>query len=679
MIKKLHFKALLLMATLVFGVGNVWGDEYTYTFESKIYDANNQTKDLAGVNWTLVNNGSYYGYEETRGQQVGSGSKPAKSMTLSTSGISGTITSVKVSTSGGSSISATFGVTVGGTNFKNSGNNTVNLTATNTEYEFTGSNSGDIVLTWSQTSSKAIYVKKITVTYTTGGGSKVYTPAITPSSGTYNNVQKVSMSCDTEDATIYYTTDGTTPTKSSNVYSAPFDMTTAGTVKAYAVKADMTDSSVASATYTYEVADPVFSVAAGTIIAPQDVTITTETDGATIYYTTDGTTPDESKTEYTGAIHVDATMTIKAIAVKDGFTNSAVKTAAYTFFAINAKNINSGYFEKVTDASTLEDGDCILIVNEEAGMAMSTTQNTNNRGINSITLTDETTYAPEAGVQKLILKKVTENENDYFYFYTGTGFLYAASSSSNNLKTENAPDEDDNAKASISISTGNAAIQFQGDHTRNLIRYNSGSSIFSCYSSGQKPVQIYREVAKVPVTITDAGFATYCSDCALDFSGVDGLTAYQAVMEGTTVKFTPVSDVPAGTGVLVKGDEGTYKVPVVASSSTDVDDNVLKGTVTGETIDGTNASTDFFVLKKNTAGVGFYRVTNAAYQVRANTAYLAVAKGSAKGFIPVDGTTAIDLVGTANEVAAPAYNLQGQRVSNGYKGVVIVNGKKYMK
>ena len=65
MIKKLHFKALLLMATLVFGVGNVWGDEYTYTFESKIYDANNQTKELAGVNWTLVNNGSYYGYDAT--------------------------------------------------------------------------------------------------------------------------------------------------------------------------------------------------------------------------------------------------------------------------------------------------------------------------------------------------------------------------------------------------------------------------------------------------------------------------------------------------------------------------------------------------------------------------------------------------------------------------------------
>ena len=185
--------------------------------------------------------------------------------------------------------------------------------------------------------------------------------------------------------------------------------------------------------------------------------------------------------------------------------------------------------------------------------------------------------------------------------------------------------------------------------------------------------------SNVSLTISDAGFATFCSAYALDFSGT-GLTAYQARMNGTTVEFTEVNDVPAETGVLVKGEKGTYNVPVVASSSTDVDDNVLVGTVTGETIDGTNASTDFFVLKKNTAGVGFYRVTNAAYNVRANTAYLAVDKNvSAKGFIPVDGTTAIDLVDTANEVAAPAYNLQGQRVSNGYKGVVIVNGKKIIK
>ena len=183
----------------------------------------------------------------------------------------------------------------------------------------------------------------------------------------------------------------------------------------------------------------------------------------------------------------------------------------------------------------------------------------------------------------------------------------------------------------------------------------------------------------VPVEITDAGFATYCSAYALDFSGVAGLTAYKAKMNGTTVEFKEVSDMPAEKGVLVKGAKATYYVPVVDSSSTDVSDNVLVGTVGGTTINGNDA--DYFVLKKNTAGVGFYRVTAANYNVRANSAYLALAKGGtgAKGFIPVDGTTAIDLVDTANEVAAPAYNLQGQRVSNSYKGVVIVNGKKYMK
>ena len=659
------------MATLVFGVGNVWGDEVTYTFSSKSWASSNG-------NWTSGKDGN--SFTSGRGIQVPTGASGANATSpISFSNISQIVVTYSTNKSeGAGSIKFKVG---DGTEQSQNVTKTGGTTDRTLTYNFSPAETGNVKITVTCTTN-SIYVKSVTITYTAGGGSTVYTPAITPSSGTYNNVQSVSMSCDTEDATIYYTTDGSTPTTSSSVYSAPFDMTTAGTVKAYAVKDGLTDSSVASATYTYKVADPEFSVAAGTIIAPQDVTITTETAGATIYYTTDESTPDETSTAYTGPIHVDANTTIKAIAMKDGFTSSAVKTAAYTFFAINAKNINSGYFEKVTDASTLEDGDCILIVNEDAGMAMSTTQNTSNRGINSITLTDETTYAPEAGVQKLILKKVTENENDYFYFYTGTGFLYAASNSSNHLKTENAPDDDDNAKASITITSGDAAIVFQGTNSHNNLRYNNSGSnnLFSCYTGGQQPVQIYREVAKtVPLEISDAGFATYCSAYALDFSGVAGLTAYQAGMNGTTVEFTEVSDVPAETGVLVKGAAATYNVPVVASSSTDVSGNKLVGTVAGTTIDGTDAGTDFFVLKKNTAGVGFYRVTAAAYNVRANSAYLAVAKGSAKGFIPVDGTTAIDLVDTANEVAAPAYNLQGQRVSNGYKGVVIVNGKKYMK
>ena len=77
------------------------------------------------------------------------------------------------------------------------------------------------------------------------------------------------------------------------------------------------------------VAAPVFGVAAGTYTKAQSVTITSDTEGAVIYYTTDGTTPTADSTRYTKAITVNKSMTVKAIAVKEGMNNSAVASAAY--------------------------------------------------------------------------------------------------------------------------------------------------------------------------------------------------------------------------------------------------------------------------------------------------------------------------------------------------------------
>ena len=78
----------------------------------------------------------------------------------------------------------------------------------------------------------------------------VATPTIAPVAGTYITAQEVSITCATEGATIYYTTDGTTPTANSEVYEEPFTVSTTTTVKAMAVKEEMNDSDVASVTYT---------------------------------------------------------------------------------------------------------------------------------------------------------------------------------------------------------------------------------------------------------------------------------------------------------------------------------------------------------------------------------------------------------------------------------------------
>jgi uncharacterized protein YidB (DUF937 family) len=160
-------------------------------------------------------------------------------------------------------------------------------------------------------------------------------PTFSPAGGTYTGSQSVTIADATASATIYYTTNGTTPTTSSTRYTGPIAVTSSETLEAIAVAGGMTNSQVASATYTIQqsggtTATPTFSPAAGTYTAAQSVTIADATSGATIYYTTDGSTPTTSSTVYSGPISVAASETVEAIAVASGQAASAVATAAYT-------------------------------------------------------------------------------------------------------------------------------------------------------------------------------------------------------------------------------------------------------------------------------------------------------------------------------------------------------------
>ncbi|MCZ4102987.1 MULTISPECIES: chitobiase/beta-hexosaminidase C-terminal domain-containing protein [Streptomyces] len=89
-------------------------------------------------------------------------------------------------------------------------------------------------------------------TYTQGGGGtgSVATPTFNPAGGSYTSAQSVTVADATAGASIHYTRDGSTPTAASTLYSAPISVTATTTVKAIAVKSGLTDSAVASATYT---------------------------------------------------------------------------------------------------------------------------------------------------------------------------------------------------------------------------------------------------------------------------------------------------------------------------------------------------------------------------------------------------------------------------------------------
>ncbi|MEV8515115.1 chitobiase/beta-hexosaminidase C-terminal domain-containing protein [Dactylosporangium sp. NPDC051484] len=170
--------------------------------------------------------------------------------------------------------------------------------------------------------------------YTHGGGTAaVATPAFSPPGGTYSSAQSVTIATTTAGASIRYTLDGSTPTASSALYSGAITVSATTTVRAIGIAAGLSNSAVASATYTINtaaVATPAFSPPGGTYSSAQSVTIATTTAGASIRYTLDGSTPTASSALYSGAITVSATTTVRAIGIAAGLSNSAVASATYT-------------------------------------------------------------------------------------------------------------------------------------------------------------------------------------------------------------------------------------------------------------------------------------------------------------------------------------------------------------
>src|SRR5256712_1339969 len=140
------------------------------------------------------------------------------------------------------------------------------------------------------------------------------------------------MSSATSGATIYYTTDGSTPTTASSAYTGPVPLTTTPTLRAMAAASGMSNSSVTSATYTIvqPAAPPTFSPPGGSFVGSVTVTLGTATSGATIYYTIDGSTPTTASSVYTGPVPLTTTTTLRAMAAASGMSNSSVTSATYT-------------------------------------------------------------------------------------------------------------------------------------------------------------------------------------------------------------------------------------------------------------------------------------------------------------------------------------------------------------
>lgn len=215
--------------------------------------------------------------------------------------------------------------------------------------------------------------------------------------------------------------------------------------------------------------------------------------------------------------------------------------------------------------------------------------------------------------------------------------------------------------------------------------YSNGYYYFSDSEIVMLSGDLYPIRFPVALTMTDAGWASFSSDKALDFSTVTALKPYfvTAVDESNGATLSDVVDpVAPHTGLFIEGAAGDYEIPTVIEGSMPPA-NELVATSEGEhTSDGQtywglglDANSGQIGLKKMSAGT-----------VAANKAYLIFNRtaAGAKSFLPFNfgGTTAIEGSLTPNpspEGKGSLYNLQGQRVGEGYRGIVIKNGKKVVK
>jgi len=195
----------------------------------------------------------------------------------------------------------------------------------------------------------------------------------------------------------------------------------------------------------------------------------------------------------------------------------------------------------------------------------------------------------------------------------------------------------------------------------------------------------FKEIVEMAndISIGSAGMGTFCSTYPLDFSGTDDIMAYivSAFKPSTgEVILTRITDVPANTGIVVKGNEGSYPIPwgagetVVANMLVGVTENTVLNKVDG---DYTN-----YILTKKNGSLGFYAVTDGS-TLSAGKAYLPLptaqlpsAARPMKMIFSDDEATGIEQTVSNGEQRGDYYDLQGRRVAKPTHGLYIVNGKK---
>ena len=454
------------------------------------------------------------------------------------------------------------------------------------------------------------------------------------------------------------------------------------------------------------VAAPTFSPAACTFTQrPFQVSLSCATEGASIYYTTDGSTPAANNgTLYTPSspIVLTNTTTVKAIAVlNDVASNVAVATYTYEPVAEN----HPALFQVVTKVSELTADHTYLIGSANKGYVLGFQKDSNRQAV-AATITDG-----QLSVEKLA-SSTSDKSNPYplSFIPDGTGkvliqdmvsgkYLACGKTTSNQLLSTA-----QGYAASVVIDAENNATLILSNTTNAghcHMACNSSYELFNCYTQNpsEDPVQIYKQLTG-RFTITEASYATYYTDKAFIMpDGVKGGIVTERPQNGglvLTYYYTPGSLVPPLTPIVLKGNAGNYIFPLTSTTEEAPAGNLLRGTLSdGNTASNDDASgTTYYQLSMEEEGIGFYYGADngAAFDIEANKAYLVLTTEQQQSMkqtgliftdIEEDVPAAIAPIRHAAHSAAPSlYDLGGRQVQPKHgtlpQGIYIMNGQKVL-
>ena len=329
-------------------------------------------------------------------------------------------------------------------------------------------------------------------------------------------------------------------------------------------------------------------------------------------------------------------------------------------------------YTKVTSTDDITDGQ-YLIVYEEGSVAFNGGLTTLDASGNTIgvVLNNGTIEGSEETEAAEFTINVTEGS-----LKSASGKYIGVTSNSNGLKTSESSETYTNSFAID--DNGDAIISAVFEGSTMTLRFNKASdqNRFRYFKTGQQSIQLYKKVEKVVeeenITIGSVGYATYVTKKAISINENINAYAVLAINETkTSVALDKLTEVPAGTPIIVEGAKGEYPCTVIENAESPAT-NLLKVS-TGVTGDGAT----IYALANKDQGVGFYPVASNV-TIPAGKAYLEIPPTmSVKGFLALGGLAdAINNIAVEN-ANGTIFNIAGQKVQNITKGgLYIVNGKK---